>query len=591
VPERSNGAVPEIPTLFAPFRPLSATSGNGRPGGNRSLPECLFAPSPLPTCRREHAEAEQGDEGATPDREQGYPNPARHTGVDGAEKTIGRRTNTARTSPAPCRCAPTRGRSHACRADSRNDGSGDGGVSGCRTHGALRAALSAIALLSAGVQDPPTTTSTLTETAAGQWQGEQALPTATASGAPPTVPPSAGDTAGSSLPNPTGLTGAEAKTTAGNLAREVAVGLQGAEAKTTAGELTARVEPKVVPMSGRITSGSSVTVDATIIRAAKAPPVPDAGALPASAEQRPAAYQFGVRDGKIDVLPEPLEPENREFALDTYHELVAKARELHERLKGTNSARRVCDSIERLLTALGTQFDDLRPGVLLSRSRSIEADRTAFGEELFPDTIAMMDDTLQTLHDLLAAFPIVRRIENERLALDLDRNADAISAIQQEMDAVKVAAAQSGAVTEEAINALAHNDSAIEDAIDPVVRTSLIADNLLVLRNFASAVIGGIAGYGRLAIAKVGPELAGLGDDIWNEIRGRLPNAVGLAVTVAPLFLLADQISDPYLRIGATVPALTPVANVLRKAIADSLKAALAGKAKDKQRKGRGKNR
>ena len=139
--------------------------------------------------------------------------------------------------------------------------------------------------------------------------------------------------------------------------------------------------------------------------------------------------------------------------------------------------------------------------------------------------------------------------------------------------------------------ALAQNDAAIEDAIDPVVRTSLIADNLLVFRNFASAVIGGIAGYGRLAIAKVGPELAGLGGDIWKEIRGRLPNGVGLAVTVAPLLLLADQISDPYLRIGATVPALTPVANVLRKAIADSIKAALVGKAKDKpQRKGRGKN-
>jgi hypothetical protein len=57
-------------------------------------------------------------------------------------------------------------------------------------------------LLSAGVQDPPTTTSTLTESAAGQWQGEQALPTATASGTPPTVPPSAGDTAGNDWPPP-----------------------------------------------------------------------------------------------------------------------------------------------------------------------------------------------------------------------------------------------------------------------------------------------------------------------------------------------------------------------------------------------------
>jgi hypothetical protein len=61
-------------------------------------------------------------------------------------------------------------------------------------------------------------------------------------------------------------------------------------------------------------------------------------------------------------------------------------RELHERLKGTNSARRVCDSIERLLVALGPRFDDLRPGVSLSRSRDIEADRAAVGDELFPES-------------------------------------------------------------------------------------------------------------------------------------------------------------------------------------------------------------
>jgi hypothetical protein len=391
-------------------------------------------------------------------------------------------------------------------------------------------------LLSADVQDSPTTSSTLTEPAAGQ----------------------------------------------------VSVGLQGAAGTVAAAELTAKAEPRSVPAS----TGSSLAANATVIPAAKEPSEPDASTLAASAEQRPAAYRFDLRNGKIDILPEPPEPEDRGFALDTYQELVVKARELHERLMGTNSARRVCNSVERLLTALGTQFDDLRPGVLLQRERSIAADRAAFGDELFPDTIAMMDDALQTLRDLLAAFPIVRRIENERLALDLDRNADAISAIQQEMDAVKLAAAQSGAVTEEAINALAQNDAAIEDAIDPVVRTSLIADNVLVFRNFASAVIAGIAGYGRLAIAKVGPELAGLGGDIWKEIRSRLPNGVGLAVTVAPLLLLADQIRDPYLRISATVPALTPVANVLRKAIADNIKAALAGKAKDKpQRKGRGKNR
>jgi hypothetical protein len=221
----------------------------------------------------------------------------------------------------------------------------------------------------------------------------------------------------------------------------------GAEAKIATGAPPVNVEPKVVPTSAPFTAGSSITVDAAVLRAAEEVLSSDAGTLAASAEQRPAAYRFELRDGKIDVLPEPPEPEDREFALDIYQELVAKARELHERLKGTNSARRVCDSVERLLTALGTQFDDIRPGVLLSRSRSIEADRTAFGDELLPDTIAMMDDTARTLRDLLAAFPIVRRVEAEVLALDLDRSADAIPALREEMAAIKAAAEKSGAVT------------------------------------------------------------------------------------------------------------------------------------------------
>jgi hypothetical protein len=85
-------------------------------------------------------------------------------------------------------------------------------------------------------------------------------------------------------------------------------------------------------------------------------------------------------------------------------------------------------SVERLLDALATRFEDVRPGVLLSRSRSIEADRSAFDSEdarreLFPEAIAMVDDVLLSLQDLLAIYPIVRKIEAERLALSIQRDA------------------------------------------------------------------------------------------------------------------------------------------------------------------------
>jgi hypothetical protein len=316
----------------------------------------------------------------------------------------------------------------------------------------------------------------------------------------------------------------------------------------------------------------------------------------ASAEQRPAAYRFELRGGKIDVLPELPEPEDRGFALDTYQELVAKARELLERLKGANSARRVRDSIGRLLIALGAGFDDLRPGVLLSRERSIAADRAAFENdeargELFPDAIAMMDDTLLTLRDLLAVFPIVRRIEAERLALDLDRNPDAIPIIHQQMNTIQAVAFQSGAVTEDAIGALTQSDPDIEGAADPMVRISLIADKLLVLRNFAGAVIGGVANYGRIAGAELG-ELAGKS---WLAIKDELPKGVGAAARIAPLVALvtlAGVVAGPVATIASVVPVFKPIAETLKNAVRGGLKDALADEKKDNPKgKRRGKSR
>jgi hypothetical protein len=301
----------------------------------------------------------------------------------------------------------------------------------------------------------------------------------------------------------------------------------------------------------------------------------DVSAVNATAEQRPAAYRFVLRDGKIDVLAEPPEPEEREFALATYHELVAKVRELHDHLRGTNTAGALFRDVARLLAALGNQFADVNVGVLLSRSRSLEADLAAFGGELFPDAIAMMDGTTRTLRDLLALFPMVRRIEAEVLALDLDRSADAVPTIRQHFAAIEAAAEKSEAVTAEAIGALTQNNAAIEDALDPVVQRSLIADKLLVFRNFASAIIKVVASYSSVAVAKVGKEAGELAGESWHAIKHQLPKGLGVAAAVAPLLFFADQITDPYLRMGAAVPAFAPVASVLKKAIADQIKNAL----------------
>lgn len=295
-----------------------------------------------------------------------------------------------------------------------------------------------------------------------------------------------------------------------------------------------------------------------------------ASALPVFApttEQRPAAYRFTVRNGKLDVLPEPPAPEDRPFAVDTYDELVLKVREFLDKLERSNSARRACESMHRMLSALGTNFNDLRPGVLLSRFRSVEADRATFDTEearaeLFADAFAMMDDVLQTARDLMAAFPIVRQIEAEQLALALDRNPGSVPVIDQRSEEIRAAAEQSGAATEQAIQALAQNDPAIRSALDPLLRTRLVADKLLVVGNFARAVVN-----------KAWAEINELGAASWDALKRELPTGVGIAARVGPLMTLTFLIAGPVGGLAAAAPALGPLAGVFKKIIGDSTKA------------------
>jgi hypothetical protein len=283
----------------------------------------------------------------------------------------------------------------------------------------------------------------------------------------------------------------------------------------------------------------------------------------AERRQRPAAYRFTIRGDKIDVLPEPTSLEDPSFARDTFEELVAKARDTLRRLRGSNSAQRACLSIERLLETLN-DFDNMRAGVLLSRVRSIEADLFAFDsddgrdEMISPTALAMVNDTLQTARDLMSLFPMVRRVETERLALDLDRHVEALPAIQRDMQTLSEAATGSEALTGPARDALRQNDTAIADAVDPVLRTSLIADKLLVVRNFTGAVG-----------SKIGIELGALGLRSWEAFKESLPQGIGVAARFGPLLLLGTLIAGPVAGIAMVLPAFKSVARLLNKMIPD----------------------
>ena len=99
---------------------------------------------------------------------------------------------------------------------------------------------------------------TLEQNQSSIWPEEQDAPAATATGSSPIVPPGDRETAGASPPDPSATFG----------------------------------------------GAGAFHGDTTVV----SPPESDAGIPAASAEQRPAAFRFHLRDGKIDVLPEPPEP-------------------------------------------------------------------------------------------------------------------------------------------------------------------------------------------------------------------------------------------------------------------------------------------
>jgi Leucine-rich repeat (LRR) protein len=310
-------------------------------------------------------------------------------------------------------------------------------------------------------------------------------------------------------------------------------------------------------------------------------------------EQRPASFRFGLRGGKIDVLPEQPAIIDVDVAADLHTELLSKARILEARLTQTNSDPRVRSSAARLLSELDKSLSQIRPGILLSRSRSIEADRNAFDteearRELFPDAIALMDDVLLSLQDLMAIFPIVREIEAERVALALQGDITTLDSITTNIDTIKTIARDSEIVTPAAAQALKENDTEIRDARGIAIQARLIADQLLVVRNFT----GGAALFARQALMagtkRIASELGELGSKSWDEVKTNLPPGIGAASRALPLVALIGLlalISPPVAGIAGAAAAFRPLSRALKKIIGSAEKEASKDSGTPKKRK------
>lgn len=278
-------------------------------------------------------------------------------------------------------------------------------------------------------------------------------------------------------------------------------------------------------------------------------------------EQRPAAYRFAYNNGKIYPLPESAKASDDAFASDSYEELKSKARGLLVRLRQSNSAAGVIAAVDALLASLGDQFGDLRPGVILSRMRTLEAQARYFDteegrSELLPDALAAIDTVVQTVHDLLAAFPIVREIEKERLALALETSPPVLEATAAKASEVQSYASKaSEVVAAETVKALGENDEAIEQAPTLEAKANLLADKLLVVRNFAGATVSAI-----------GRELRDLGRDAWKQTKDNLPIGIGHAARIGPslaLVGLATSIFGTIAGLSGLVHGFKPIAKKL----------------------------
>lgn len=217
--------------------------------------------------------------------------------------------------------------------------------------------------------------------------------------------------------------------------------------------------------------------------------------------QRPAPFQFGLRQGKIVGVA--LESSLRStFGEDLRIVLKDKATSARLRLEHAQVPRHVLVSFDRLIESLADGLSNVRPGVLLGRARSLEAALTSVEvEALFSDSVAEVTDVRDSLGDFLAFFPEIIKIEAARVAQRVAAG-EMEDAYQNAVEA-KTIAGQSEVVHETAVWALSDSIKDIEQAsmaMDTApsdvqrakaneYRANLVADLLLSVRNFAASAV------------------------------------------------------------------------------------------------------
>lgn len=274
--------------------------------------------------------------------------------------------------------------------------------------------------------------------------------------------------------------------------------------------------------------------------------------------QPPAAFWFLDVDGHIVTLPQDFATPDSEFAAQTHEEVRAKAMALRDQLLRSNQYASIVTSVERLLDALGETPTEIRPGLLRSRARAIEAAAFA-SKEGFRDLYSDLNDLALSLQDLQACYPIIREIEAEALALKL-QSAN-VELVEQNLRLISEAARRTDAVADETKDDLAALEPDIAAAPNRIVKTRQVADDALIKSNFVAAVLRPLADRAKAEAQDLGRlTLKGSKEGIKTGLE-----KAARAATLGSLTALAGLILGPLGVLGMTVGVFAPASESVKR--------------------------
>lgn len=294
--------------------------------------------------------------------------------------------------------------------------------------------------------------------------------------------------------------------------------------------------------------------------------------------QRPSAFVFNASENSISATPFQETSEIDPALCDAlWAEMLGKLRNTRSRLMATQAPRHVIDSFDRIIVDFGTKFSDLSPGILLSRSRTIESIASTYNtpetrDEMAADALAMMQDAANSLADLRGLFPSLVKIEAARVAQQMV-SSDAPAIMGKSAEIIEIAR-ESDIVDQSAINALEmvipefeESQRLIEMAVDDTARAAalekraeIVSLHVLDIRNFGSSAISAAKPNRFLTgVKRAGKKVAtDLGSDAYSGVRSGVKKVSEVAV-VGGYSALVAALADPFWGLATYLLSMRPL--------------------------------